>query len=899
MINKYFTQFLTLIALLFLGNGIAQTPNTVLKIASDNTDIIGSELLFDAFWQKDNRSLSISKVVPYGLLLFNDGDGATEDHQFTDETANVLDIPYTPTQNGVLEYYANDFYDVITNPGFIPTINNPETVAFTTVPENVFFGNGTAGKNQNNINLPLNFTFEFFGTGYTEISISENGYLFFGAVDPGVKQFSRSSENIIAAYLPTTNGDDFTNTYTPSTILAGFNTGNESSLVNYEFVANDGTNPAHFIIEWEYPNNVFRIALFEDNSIYIKVDEAEARNHLVGLQESNDLFAVLHHSSIAITNPGLEFLLTRSNNSVNYRRLTGLVNSDWNYLNSDVDNNWNDPNNWDFGTPTPSNGGAPYTPGHFLLPSPGDAISIPNLNNYYPSGLTINLTGSNGNINTLSLESGVTLNIGEKITLNYNSINSNGFTDGGNLILQNGASIVPIDFDEGEVSLTTVVNRIKNSPLYSFMGSPVQDQSFSGFGSGDILTLRPGTSSNPQQHFIEPETPNFVPGQGYAVLGSNTYNFTGIPNNGTVAVPVENKVEDEIIGEGGLNFISNPYPSAIRILDFLSSNNSVLEQGAIYIADQTARIINPDEDRKGNIIVVNATGSSVNPDENYKFTFNFNENPRLPAGQAVQVLANNNGNAVFNNSMRRAELVADDFRDDTLEVLLQEAEHLWVEVEQDSAFSSILVSFGEQATDTADYWYDARKVGQFSNLDLATFYNQEYFMINTFNNETDSLYIPIHVKFPKAGQAKLRTSALKDIRPDRNLYLYDTQRDIYTSLAEPGDSIEVFVPMAGFELDRFVLVSLVGKEIYRNEQKATSVNTIEKVQFTAYGHIGQVIMESEISGTAQILNLQGQFVGNAPIQQGANTMDLNNGAYIVRFVSHDQTVVRTNKVIVR
>lgn len=582
-----------------------------------------------------------------------------------------------------------------------------------------------------------------------------------------------------------------------------------------------------------------------------------------------------------------QFLSEASNNDegvaiddVVFENTVITVESDWD--NESGDNIWNTASNWTTDA----------------LPTANDDRI---LDHVHVSGAYDVLIQSDAFVDNLTIQNAdITVVVQTGATLHYTTIEG-----AGTLIVEDGGSLLPNDLSDPANSgaidnngtLTTIIRRTKQTPgvnYYSFMSSPVVNYSVSELkndGANNILGLTPGTNLDPQFHF-KPVSGILEQGVGYAINGNFTADFTGIPHNGDIISPIA--VFEEAGAKGALNFLGNPYPSAISIIDFLDENSGVLENGAIYLAEVSKPDFeNPEDDRTNNIVIVNGTGASSDGYVGKEVIDDY----KLPTAQAFQVVANiasgTSNQVLFTNEMRVAGENSD-FRDGNSQIALQEAEFIWIESEQATIESSTLIAFGAQASDQKDFWYDAKKVGGLKGLDIASVTDEEQFGINTFSNETDSLFIPLRLRFPSAGQAKLKIASMKDIRVDRQVYLYDMQRNTYQELSKGGDSLEFFVPQAGYQQDRFAIVSLL-----ETSKNPTANFHIEENKTFAYGATQLIVIESEFAGNATVFNLQGQMINQSDIQVGNHTIDIASGAYLVQFVSDDHSVVKTQKVIVR
>ena len=146
--------------------------------------------------------------------------------------------------------------------------------------------------------------------------------------------------------------------------------------------------------------------------------------------------------------------------------------------------------------------------------------------------------------------------------------------------------------------------------------------------------------------------------------------------------------------------------------------------------------------------------------------------------------------------------------------------------------------------------------------------------------------------FPVQGQSKLKTSRLEDIRSDRSLYLFDAFKNVYTPLNKAGDSIEIFVPEAGYETERFALVSVLD-----SYESSPTFNSNLEGRIAVYGTNQSLVIDANEPTTAEVFTLQGQLVGTYS-NKSAHTITIQSGAYLVRVYHQDTGIHSTHKVVV-
>lgn len=250
------------------------------------------------------------------------------------------------------------------------------------------------------------------------------------------------------------------------------------------------------------------------------------------------------------------------------------------YLNSspkftwdgDTDSNWNTASNWDLNA----------------VPGASDIVTI-------PSGMSNNpIVSTSGNrCYNLTVESGasVTVNAGQDLTITGN-LNQEGL-----LTLESTAttyaSLIVNGISTGNVDYKRHVNLATANDLIS---APVTGQTF-----GDFSTANPTIYQNPANNTeklfggfnndtnlyatydiaIPSEAAIILtPGIGYRAGSTNnsTFTFTGTVNNKTVTTPIK-------IGAfpSRWNLIGNPYPSYLKVEDFINTNTAVMDPTTVAL----------------------------------------------------------------------------------------------------------------------------------------------------------------------------------------------------------------------------------------------------------------------------------------------------------------------------
>lgn len=368
-------------------------------------------------------------------------------------------------------------------------------------------------------------------------------------------------------------------------------------------------------------------------------------------------------------------------------------------------------------------------------------------------------------VNNLEIKAGVTLTINAGATLDIKG----NLTNNGNLIVESGGSLLGY-----EINTLGPVTAKRNSSFedidlrYSFIGSPVSGFDISGLASGYHYTYNSLDDSYSEFSGV------MVPGVGYTSAGKKALEFDGIPNTGTVTVPLNN-------AGNKFNFVSNPYTAAINRASFIAGNPAI--NGAIYLWDDggsnTGQRSSTDFVTVANAGVVSAGSSGSGA--------TFDENTAIGTAQGFLIQGNTASNVTFTETMREVGNNADAnyFRKADL------MRRVKLELTGYIGSDQTLIAFSEEGTWSFDRMWDATKMLADEKTAIYTFMGDEKLAIQTLPNlesMTSPINIPLGIKVDIDEIFNLKTREVS-LPEDYYVVLFDHLTDEKILLGDEGIDI--------------------------------------------------------------------------------------------------------------
>ncbi|WP_442787150.1 choice-of-anchor D domain-containing protein [Flavobacterium suncheonense] len=346
-----------------------------------------------------------------------------------------------------------------------------------------------------------------------------------------------------------------------------------------------------------------------------------------------------------------------------------------------------------------------------------------------------------------------------------------------------------------------------------------------------------------------------APGVGYIMRNVFSRTFTGVPRNGVIQPTIgrANNTGADFTGSNGTiitnkddnwNLIGNPYPSAIKALDFLNLNTNI--EGAVRIwthgTTPSTTISNPVYDSfvynytADDYIVYNGTGTVSGPGGFNGF---------IAAGQSFMVNMNDGAatteTVTFNNSLRSKDHNNEQFykqatgKNSSSANGTDEKHRIWLDLANANNNSTrTLIGYVTNATYGKDRLYDAVTNALGNGMAIFSVLNDERMAIQGRALPFDSQdRVPLGIKVPTAGSYSIGLSALDGLfAAGQAIYLEDR---LLNSIHDLKVNPYVFtVDQAGLANDRFVLRftnTTLGQSDFE-----TAANAV-----TVYGNDGVVV----------------------------------------------------------
>lgn len=514
------------------------------------------------------------------------------------------------------------------------------------------------------------------------------------------------------------------------------------------------------------------------------------------------------------------------------------------------------------------------------------------------------------------------INTGRTVTItDGNYIQSAGrIVNNGNLIVENNGSLIQLD-DYAVNTGNATVRRTANIRRldYVYWSSPV--------ASFPVLNISTGTPASNVFKWLPTIAGNFgnwtttneimERGKGYIVRGPSSFTntiqpfnaaFVGVPNNGIFTPTIErggytgggypsptNPAITVTANDDNFNLLGNPYPSAIRALDFLTENTNI--EGSVRIWTHgllpDVAFNDPFYNNFGynyspnDYIVHNGTGTVSGP---------LGFNGFIASGQGFFVLMNDGAAATetvtFKNSMRNVTHANNQFFRQSNALQGEEDFKIWLDfIPQNGNPVRTLVGYVDGATYENDRLFDASTKVHGSSKMYSLIDNKPFIIQGRALPFDENDRVPMGYNATVAGRF---TVAIADVvgLGDKKVFLADKLLNIIHDLTENPyefDS-ESGVFDVRFEL-RFV------NEILSNPDFDTITSSV-----IAYGSEGQINVKSTLQKITEVsvYDTLGRLIHTQkgqPVNEFESNVNFTKQTVIVQIKLENGQVV-TKKLII-
>lgn len=407
----------------------------------------------------------------------------------------------------------------------------------------------------------------------------------------------------------------------------------------------------------------------------------------------------------------------------------------------------------------------------------------------------------NGNFSSTSDLSGCScvVNSGNVVINSTNDMLLSGSVtvSGGSLTFENNSNLIQTENVTNSGNITVKRNSSALLRLdYTLWSSPVAGQNLLSF-SPATLTNRFYTFNTASNLYsaIAPST-NFAQATSYLIRVPNNFStstptvyegiFSGTPNNGTIS---------KSIIDGGsattrYNAIGNPYPSALKMDDFITANSANIE-GTLYFWRKTNNDANPISYSTCTTAGCTLNNGHTYPDDN-----------TISTGQGFLVQAKPGASTViFTNSMRSSSNVNQFFRTSNSDL----KNRFWLELKNSSNLSlgNKLIAYVEDATLDFDPGKDGLFLKQ-SQTSLTSIVNQKELIIQARPSFNVNDIVPLMFRTNIADSYTISLSKSDGFfANEQDIYLKDNSLNILHDLK---DSPYTFESNIGNFEDRFEIV---------------------------------------------------------------------------------------------
>ncbi|MFN5372486.1 MAG: beta strand repeat-containing protein, partial [Bacteroidia bacterium] len=402
------------------------------------------------------------------------------------------------------------------------------------------------------------------------------------------------------------------------------------------------------------------------------------------------------------------------------------------------------------------------------------------------------------------------------------------------------------------------------SAEYNYWSSPVVNATASiimGSLSGtNAYTFNPLLATGSTQTGLLPcWTPvttatTMAQGKGYISTNAGLVTFTGVPYEGTLALPLTGNAFTKF------NLVGNPYPSSVSASSIFTTNSGQIVPALHFWDDDNSAGSGFDP---ADYVVVNTLGASGGNGATWT--------GQIAAGQSFFVEGATTSNTfTFNNAMRNANAATFFEENSTLK-------RVWISLTQGAAGTSeAMLAFLPEATNGYDLNYDAARMYVNSDLSLSTVLNNNFYAIQAWPAIDASQLIPLSVNATQPTTHQIQISGIDNIDASVLVFLEDMETGAVHNLREGAYSFEGNAQMSNSNRFR---IRFSKPTVFMAEGE------------TCTGFDGKITLESQAGiWNYTLSNAEGQIISNGTSEDVMMFENLDGGDYLYELSRNDYSV---------
>lgn len=393
-----------------------------------------------------------------------------------------------------------------------------------------------------------------------------------------------------------------------------------------------------------------------------------------------------------------------------------------------------------------------------------------------------------------------------------------------------------------------------NPLLYNFWSSPMSGSTIAALNGNNNYSFNAAT----QSWTPEISSAAMIPGVGYSSTGSNsgfgtagTRQFSGMPNNGNINVPmsVNPGINDD------WNLVGNPYPSSI--------------DGATFIVDNAANMVGPlyfwNTAFTTNVSNNNFTGAD--------YVTRTLANAPFQVGVAQGFFVDATATSLsFTNSMRNATAASMFRTQNSIQRITLLAHN------SQNVANNTLIAFTADATDQYDRLWDGRKNKGNPVVSLYSRLNGADMAVNAMGELNSAKVVELGLDVNVTGQHTFMIDQLENVDASTGIYLQDMVTGTMHNLRN-----------SAYVFNATSTGSFTGRFYLHFQPLTTSVPTIQQTKpgmfFSADVLRITGLAEGTVVESVQVMDLSGRRVFNAQGLEHSGTVEqrvnLPLGVYLI------------------